>query len=54
MYRCYCNGQEFGVDYATLADARAAMTSYRKQFPHLKYYARKTNKQRLSELRRAK
>lgn len=47
MYRIYCYGsfgrQEFGVDYPTLAKARAAKACYARQFPYLRYIIRKIN-----------
>lgn len=41
MYRCYCNGQEFGIDYPTLEAARAALAQYKQNFPYLRYYVHK-------------
>jgi len=45
MYRCYCKASdgrhEFGVDYPTLAAARAALANYKRSFPHLRYYIRR-------------
>lgn len=40
-YRVYCDGLEYGIDYATLAMARAAKASYAASFPHHRYYIRK-------------
>lgn len=50
MYRCYCNGVEFGLDYLSLPDARKALAAYKKHFPKLKYYIRKIRRKRLSVL----
>ena len=41
MYRIFCNGREFGIDYATLADARRVKAAYASQWPTLAYYIRK-------------
>jgi hypothetical protein len=41
MYRCYCQGVEFGLDYLNLADARRALAAFRRANPHLRYYIRK-------------
>ncbi len=43
MYRVYADGREFGIDYATLADARRAKAAYAPDFPHVKYYIRKVS-----------
>lgn len=41
MYRVYCNGREFGVDYPDRKSAQQAAAAYRDHFPHSRYYIRK-------------
>ena len=43
MYRVYADGQEFGVDYPTLATARKAKDAYAQHFPKIRYYIRKVS-----------
>jgi hypothetical protein len=40
-YRVYCNGRDFGIDYANLETARAARAIYARYWPKLRYYIRK-------------
>jgi len=40
-YRAYCEGQDFGVDYATREAARAAVAAFRQRWPRKRYYVRK-------------
>ena len=42
MYRIYCDGREFGIDYATLEQARAVKLAYSHHFPRCRYYIRKS------------
>jgi hypothetical protein len=49
MYRVYCNGLEFGIDYPTLEAARAAKRQYAEHFKWCRYYIRKATRPRLSQ-----
>ena len=40
VYRVYCEGREFGIDYSR-AEAFRTAWNYRRSFPSLAYYARK-------------
>lgn len=44
MYRVYCDGREFGRDYRTLEDARAARAAYASHFPSHRYYIRRAGR----------
>lgn len=50
VWRIYCNGNEFGIDYPTARRARSVAESYRQDFPRLHYYVRRTKRARLSQL----
>lgn len=41
IYRVYCNGVEFGKDYASLDDARTAKLAFARHWPNRRYYVRK-------------
>ena len=41
MYRIYADGREFGIDFHTLADARAVKLTFAKCFPRCRYHIRK-------------
>lgn len=40
VWRVYCDGREFGIDYATLDAARAAKRAYEPRFPRRRYTIR--------------
>lgn len=50
IWRIYCQGNEFGIDYPTRRRAQIVAESYRKDFPHLHYYVRRTSRPRISQL----
>lgn len=41
MYQVWADGREFGIDYATLDDARRAKAVFVAHWPHVRYYIRK-------------
>lgn len=41
MYRIYCDGREFGIDYPTLIDAQRVKRVYQRHFPRCRYCIRK-------------
>ena len=43
VYRVYCDGVEFGVDYCSLPAARAAKAAFVRSWPRLRYYIRRVN-----------
>jgi hypothetical protein len=47
VYRAYCEGREFGIDYPSKEVAQAAVDRYREHFPKFRYYIRKAIKPRI-------
>lgn len=50
MWRIYCDGIEFGRDFASYELAQTVMKEYQSRFPKVKYIIRKARKPRVSQL----